>query len=156
MKNFVISKAVGHMRSRLIVALIVCAEILFGFSATAQTETAPQPQEQNANDSLINLLHDNNPNINGGTPNPWLSDDEHKKTKLKQVRFYPNPTNGTLQIDSGENPINNWKVFDLQGRVVLQGQKNNTIDMGSLSSGTYVVQVLLENGEQGQELILKK
>lgn len=154
MKKLAVLKAGGHMCLKLIVTTVVCGKLLFGFSATAQTETAPQPQEQNANDSLINLLHDYNPNINGGSPDPRLSAEDPKK--LKQVRFYPNPTNGALQIDSGENPVNNWKVFDLQGRIVLQGQKNNTIEMGSLSSGTYLVQVLLENGEQEQELILKK
>jgi hypothetical protein len=108
------------------------------------------------NPVVLKPLYNYSPKTDGGSPDPRLSTEEHKKAKLKQVRFYPNPTNGTLQIDSGENPVNNWNVFDLQGRIVLQGQKNNTIDMGSLNSGTYVVQVLLENGEQGQELILKK
>jgi hypothetical protein len=68
------------------------------------------------------------------------------------VRTWPNPTNGTLYMDG--LPAGKWQVrlFDAQGRAVLEAQRTTAqgplaLDLSAVALGTYVVQV---SGESGQ------
>jgi hypothetical protein len=70
----------------------------------------------------------------------------------------PNPANDIITIHTSEAPVNiNYLITDATGRKVLIGKLNNkttTIDISSLTSGFYFVQV----GEAGEETfkLLKK
>ncbi len=54
------------------------------------------------------------------------------------LRVYPNPTYGVLYIDGWFDE--GWKLFNLLGTQVLQGD-NNTVDMSGLASGLYVLKI---------------
>lgn len=70
------------------------------------------------------------------------------------VAVYPNPSNGMISLTSFES-VNEVKVFDMMGALVLNKQINKTadnLDLSALSNGTYQVQIKLENGN----LVTKK
>jgi len=73
------------------------------------------------------------------------------------VRVYPNPTGGELQVTSYGLQVTGVEVFDLMGRKVLsqkaesgkqkaEGGKQKDIDISHLPSGMYFVRVTTETG----------
>lgn len=76
-------------------------------------------------------------------------------------KIYPNPTNGDLNIAihnfNGDLDV---KVFDLNGREVYKNKINgfnqvNSIQLGNLSSGIYVLKLQGENLSYTEKIILK-
>ena len=64
-----------------------------------------------------------------------------------EVEIFPNPTDGILMIKSNNNSIINMELTDLSGKIILQkiiSNPSETIDLTSLSSGTYVLNVLID------------
>jgi len=57
-----------------------------------------------------------------------------------QLSVYPNPATDILTI-SGEKTVENFKIMNLTGQVVLQGTNSNSIDVSTLESGVYVIQL---------------
>jgi hypothetical protein len=64
-----------------------------------------------------------------------------------EVEIFPNPTDGILMIKSNNNSKINMELTDLSGKIILQkiiSNPSETIDLTSLSSGTYVLNVLID------------
>ncbi len=57
------------------------------------------------------------------------------------ARFYPNPVNNILYFESKSNAmISELYVYDVNGKMVKTMKlSSNTIDMTSLSAGTYII-----------------
>jgi hypothetical protein len=71
------------------------------------------------------------------------------------VKVYPNPTTGLVNISTNEN-INSIAVHDLLGRKVLASQTNlETVDISSLKKGIYLLQLNLEKGQLTKKLIVE-
>lgn len=71
------------------------------------------------------------------------------------VKVYPNPTTGLVNISTNEN-INSIAVHDLLGRKVLASQTNlETVDVSSLTKGIYLLQLNLEKGQLTKKLIVE-
>jgi predicted aconitase with swiveling domain len=71
--------------------------------------------------------------------------------------YYPNPTNGVLNLKSVEN-IEHVALYNLLGQSVVDLRVNATnseVDMSALSTGTYLMKVTI-NGETGTYRILKQ
>ena len=71
--------------------------------------------------------------------------------KNKMYRIYPNPTNGKIYIQTITNyelRITDLEVLNLQGQVLLQEKNNNEVDLSSLSSGVYFLQLTNEVNEK--------
>ena len=64
------------------------------------------------------------------------------------ISIYPNPVKNTLHIaDLNDNTIQNITIFDQMGRqILLQNTSVNTLDVSALSSGVYIIQVVLDSG----------
>ena len=68
-------------------------------------------------------------------------------------RVFPNPTNGLLNIDlgGGDHGRVQMRVLDMSGRAVIEqqlvarGNDLNVIDMESLMSGQYTIQLITDN-----------
>jgi hypothetical protein len=64
--------------------------------------------------------------------------------------IYPNPASDKIQVVMEKNNISHWKIHDKFGREVLRGHtgttKNFTIDVQTLASGLYILQ--LENKDK--------
>ncbi len=69
------------------------------------------------------------------------------------MQIYPNPTNGIVNINvlKGSLPDATYKVYSLEGNIVLNGTKQNasaiSIDMSNLNSGVYFIE--LKDAVQG-------
>jgi hypothetical protein len=71
---------------------------------------------------------------------------------VNQVRIYPNPNNGNFTISHSESSILSVKAFDSNGKAV---SVNNTKDIYSIhQSGTYTLQIHLENGQMWHSTIV--
>jgi len=74
-----------------------------------------------------------------------------KSNSLAAVSLYPNPTNGNLTINLGNNVTGKTsiKVVSLLGEEVLAQEASSggehTIDLSNLASGTYLVQIINSN-----------
>jgi len=92
------------------------------------------------------------------------NDEVENKTKVDQIRFYPNPaTNQTvfnLNIKEVRSTVN-LKVYSLSGQLVINRnlsnlrQGNNQVDLNlsSLSNGTYIVRIVNGNNVSTGKLI---
>ncbi|MDA7762947.1 T9SS type A sorting domain-containing protein [Crocinitomicaceae bacterium] len=62
----------------------------------------------------------------------------------KEIFMYPNPTTNLITIQSESVLNNKFKIYDQQGREVMNGKltgKNTEVSLGKLSRGTYTIQV---------------
>ncbi|MEM6514565.1 MAG: T9SS type A sorting domain-containing protein [Bacteroidota bacterium] len=65
----------------------------------------------------------------------------------KSISLFPNPVLNVINI-SGASSFLNYHIYDLNGRKVSTGQlQNNTIDVGFLSKGMYVIELKDENSK---------
>jgi hypothetical protein len=71
--------------------------------------------------------------------------------------YYPNPTNGILNLKSLDN-IEQVSLYNLLGQLVIDNRVNATtsqVDISGLSAGTYLMKVTV-NGETGTYKVLKQ
>lgn len=77
----------------------------------------------------------------------------------KQIVAYPNPTNGTLYLNSENSLIKEASVFDLVGRQVSSSKFSNLnnvyLDLKSLQTGTYLLKVTSDSGKTETIKIMK-
>lgn len=86
------------------------------------------------------------------TINLDLYNDEALKQKCK---VYPNPSTSYFTIDSNNEIIEKWELYDISGRLVQQG-KENTNYLNNFSNATYVLKIYLANGNyETHKLIIK-
>ncbi len=80
---------------------------------------------------------------------------ESNALMVNEFSVYPNPTNSSFVIDSANNEIQNWELFDLSGKLVVKGNQP-TGSVEGLAKGTYVLKVSLKNKEvKTHKLIVK-
>lgn len=63
-----------------------------------------------------------------------------------QLRIYPNPTTGKLNIDMHKQTIKNIEVYNITGKKLKTFQPNQPLDVSSLPSGLYILRVATDNG----------
>jgi uncharacterized repeat protein (TIGR01451 family) len=70
--------------------------------------------------------------------------------EMGEIRLYPNPTTGELFItnSSPRNAVKSVEVIDTQGRLLLKqtGAGISKVDLGSLSTGIYLLRIQSEKG----------
>ncbi len=77
----------------------------------------------------------------------------NESSEAKPFNIYPNPTTGTLMIETEGETITHLEVINLLGAVVLQPQmQQNTIDISSLSTGMYLLNITTKNGKVSQRV----
>ena len=76
--------------------------------------------------------------------------------QLNQMDVYPNPTNGILQINGIEN--GQLRILSCTGQLVYDKfyKKGDNIDLTSVKSGLYFLQMNTSQGEFTQKVILMK
>ena len=71
-----------------------------------------------------------------------------KSPKLSINTVYPNPTSGILNLKlSSDNSLISYKISNISGQTILIGNENS-IDISSLKSGIYSIQLLTDKGNQ--------
>ncbi len=67
--------------------------------------------------------------------------------------IYPNPTTGKLTIERGAEVITHIEVTNLLGEIVLQPQiQHDAIDISSLATGMYMLNITTKNGKASQRV----
>ena len=69
------------------------------------------------------------------------------------LNVYPNPTSAQININSTV-AIKNVSIYSLTGQQVLNAGNANTIDLGNLNNGTYVVRIEMQNGSVSTRTIV--
>ena len=89
----------------------------------------------------------------------YNNDCEHTnvaEVSASSVHFYPNPTNGILNIEgNGEMTIS---VINVLGQKMLEttANDNTTIDLSGLESGVYMVRIETENGTMTEKVNVRR
>lgn len=74
----------------------------------------------------------------------------------EKIDIYPNPTTNLINVQSETGLNNRFKIYDQQGREVMNGQlngKNTEISLGKLSRGTYTIHI---DGNYQPAVIIKQ
>ena len=74
-----------------------------------------------------------------------------------ELVIYPSPAKDKISVSVGKELIYNWQVFDLTGRLVLDGKGNSngdllTIPLEHCSAGTYTLSVVLTDGSSASKM----
>jgi hypothetical protein len=65
--------------------------------------------------------------------------------EIPSLKIYPNPAKDMVTVELSENTVGTLALFDLNGKIVKRQSVNGniaTIDIGSLSAGTYVLRLV--------------
>ncbi|MEI7509209.1 MAG: reprolysin-like metallopeptidase [Flavobacterium sp.] len=80
-----------------------------------------------------------------------------EKSSNDEIAFtlYPNPVNGDVVTIANLDLISEYKIFNMMGQELGDGKIENegSINVGSLNSGTYLIQVSNENGTTSKRFI---
>ena len=82
-----------------------------------------------------------------------------KEEEEVQVKLFPNPSNGTINIRYAGNRNTEMKLYNLTGKELLQVQLRegaNNIDASYLSSGIYLIRIATEAGSVTRKLTVIK
>lgn len=106
----------------------------------------------------------NNTITKGDTANLFFISTEYKSTlrvdnnsiQTKKIILYPNPVTDYLHITNSDQNTENVTIYNMAGSQVKRTEKGiETIDMSTLTSGTYLVKVQTTEGVTNQ-IIIKK
>lgn len=70
--------------------------------------------------------------------------------------IYPNPTSDILKIETTYKDWTDYKIFSVDGRLVLNGTSCNEINTSSIASGTYILYINLDNTNLIVKQFIKK
>ncbi len=75
-----------------------------------------------------------------------------------KIQIYPNPAKEILTINSLEQPIESYKIYNLTGQVVQANFliDENQVNISNLSKGIYFVKVISQSGKDATKKIIKK
>lgn len=81
-------------------------------------------------------------------------DKEQRKTLDKEINIYPNPASTYVNIDSGNEKLISWEMYDMSGKAVLKGN-SAPIDVQNLIKGNYLIKIILEKRQISKMIIVK-
>jgi chitodextrinase len=80
--------------------------------------------------------------------------DESASNNTLSFYLYPNPVNGEILNISNLEKSSSYRIFNLMGQELGKGTiENDSINVGSLSAGTYLIEVSNENGTTSKRFI---
>jgi alpha-tubulin suppressor-like RCC1 family protein len=90
---------------------------------------------------------------------PTLSITNDFINEFDKIKVYPNPSKTIIKIQRSNN-INEhfiYEIIDLTGRIVKNGDSkfNEQINIESLETGNYIIQIEIENGKKLTEKLIK-
>ncbi len=87
-----------------------------------------------------------------------ISDEKDVKETLT-LSFYPNPTDGILNLDTNKVEVQNihYMIMDMNGRIIKEAnlETERTINLSQLPSATYFVRVVIDGQEFVKQIIKK-
>lgn len=81
---------------------------------------------------------------------------ESLDTASSKPFLYPNPVSGTLYLSDQNQKVEKIQIYNVLGVLVKTSQKGNeSIDLGSLASGTYLAKIFTTDGSISQTIVKK-
>ncbi len=77
------------------------------------------------------------------------------------IRIFPNPTSGILQVELAEEmtlPMD-YEVLSVEGKMILHGRFTNanpSLDLGEYANGMYFIRIKTEKGEKTEMIVLNR
>ena len=71
------------------------------------------------------------------------------------MRCYPNPANLKIFLSEKPEKINELKLIDVYGKIIMETSNKNEVDVSSISEGIYFFQVTETNGFFVQKIIIQ-
>lgn len=72
-----------------------------------------------------------------------------------KLNIYPNPSNGTVILETSDKRIESVRLYNLQGRMVFSSIKRR-LDISKLNDGVYLIEVLFGQQSARGRIILQK
>ena len=88
--------------------------------------------------------------MNGG----WLSLNENH---IDDIKLYPNPSNGIVNINSNHNDKYFVEIYDLLGNIIFKTTKqgDSIIDLSSFEKGIYVVKLSTQENSISKRIVIQ-
>lgn len=78
------------------------------------------------------------------------------KSKDDKIMFYPNPSNGNINIKTS-SPINNIKVLDISGKQISNFKNPGIkLDLTHLQNGIYFIEIISDKKKYYEKIFIKK
>jgi hypothetical protein len=120
-----------------------------------------------AGDNLVIEIDCNTPSETND--NTWITVDNFELTKIEAVTkvqntslanktmVFPNPASEYLNIETKLNEVSAYKLTDISGKEMLKGyvNKNDRIDVSSLNSGIYLLNIHNSLGSEVIKTVIK-
>lgn len=81
-------------------------------------------------------------------------DIEERKTLDKQINIYPNPASDYITINTGNEQLVSWEMYDMSGKSVLRGNSEK-IDVQNILKGSYLLKINLEKKQVSKIVMIK-
>jgi len=139
-----------------------------GFHAKAGSEfrayIEPCPNCENRNSSMLAVSTSeelNETNNSSDDTMPMGTKSLQAETNGKEITLYPNPNNGTFQIDANFplTDIADFKIINLLGIPIYETQNltSNTIQLGTSTSGyCFVIMILKDGSVLTQKMVIQR
>lgn len=88
------------------------------------------------------------------TPIQSLSLD--KENVSNRLVLFPNPTSEFISIDGMDEEVEKFRIFDVSGKKILEGNYQSTIDVIHLESGTYFIELFSNDKVINRSSFVKK
>jgi len=81
-------------------------------------------------------------------------DMEERKSLNNQIDIHPNPASTFVNINSGNEKITSWQLFDISGKNVLNGTSNQ-VNVQGLPKAMYLLKININNKITTKKVIVK-
>ena len=81
-------------------------------------------------------------------------DMEERKSLNNQIDIHPNPASTFVNINSGNEKITSWQLFDISGKSVLNGTSNQ-VNVQGLPKAMYLLKININNKITTKKVIVK-
>lgn len=91
------------------------------------------------------------------TRNNNSSENYSKETKVSitsEVKIYPNPASDYITINTGNEQLVSWEMYDMSGKSVLRGNSEK-IDVQNILKGSYLLKINLEKKQISKIVMIK-
>ncbi|MGB0431276.1 MAG: T9SS type A sorting domain-containing protein, partial [Bacteroidia bacterium] len=90
--------------------------------------------------------------------NPWIPTSTNE-VQSADLKIYPNPAQNTLFLNHSFNNNTQVEVYTTDGKLLIQdnlGSNENSIDVSQLSSGTYLLKMVNDEGVWQKRILVNK
>lgn len=82
----------------------------------------------------------------------------YKTTSLKEIEIYPNPVSSYINIKprTENSSTHSYKIIDIYGKILLQGNNSTQIDISTLNNGIYILKINIDTNIYSRKIIVAK